>query len=381
MRDIGVIIPRLDRHGGAERFAIECIARWQQVCAITVYATQFDVGLLGKHGIDTERVRLVSLTPLFTGPQGPLLNGALLPKIWEQEIGAHDLYHAHQWPTHLIDRHPLVWFPHEPRRSLYDLRDWQPAADPTLEAIRRALRLIDRLGHPDRIVANSRYTARYLEDVYGRHVTDVVYPGVNPGDAVNVPVEPNVLATVGYLGRHKRLDLLLQAAARVPGVQLHVAGSGPQREELEQQARMLGIAERVFFVGSVSNHDIQMLLARSLAVLFAPVREPFGIVALEALAAGRPLIAVAEGGYTEVIDDSCAFLVPPEPQAIAERIAYLRDRPDVADRMGRAGRVRAGAFTWDRTAAELLAILRETHHAWHRDAERRPRRSMNAPAP
>jgi hypothetical protein len=131
-------------------------------------------------------------------------------------------------------------------------------------------------------------------------------------------------------------------------------------------ANCLGIAGRVRFLTALTNQEVRDLLADCLAVLFTPMREPFGIVALEALAAGKPLVAVDEGGYTEVVDASCALLAPPQPAAIAEKLRLLRDNPTIACRMGRAGREIAGRYTWDRTAAELLAILEGTCESWRR---------------
>src|SRR5262249_33719807 len=141
-------------------------------------------------------------------------------------------------------------------------------------------------------------------------------------------------------GAHKRLRLVLEAVCQVEGVELHVAGAGNDRDRLTAMAAALGIVGRAHFLHGLTNREIQVLLARSLAVVFTPIREPFGIVALEALAAGRPLIAVEEGGYAEVVDDSCAFLVPPEPGAIADRIRFLREHTEIARQMGEAGRRR-----------------------------------------
>lgn len=386
MQDIGVIIPKLTQYGGAERLLIECLARWQHKHPITLYATSISGALLREHGICEKRVRWARLTPPFEGPQATLLNGLLLPKIWEQELGAHDVYHAHQWPTHLIDRHPLVWYPHEPWRCLHDLRYDKAVdgiarsltervehyalgrhgrlVDHATEATLSIIEQFDRLGFPDRIVANSRASARYLEKVYGRPVPDVVYPGVTASDFIPLGTPENLVVAVGGLAGHKRLRLVLEAVRQVEGLDLYVAGDGNERDKLTHMAEALGIARRTHFLHGLTNREIQVLLARSLAVVFTPIREPFGIVALEALAAGRPLIAVHGGGYAEVVDDACAFLVPPEPEAIADRIRFLSTHPEIGRRMGEAGRQRATEYSWDRTADELLHIIAETHTDW-----------------
>src|SRR5690606_15685208 len=132
-----------------------------------------------EHGV-TDAVRRVSLSPYFDGDHAFVLNGVLLPKIWENEVGEHQLYHTHLWPTHLIDRHPMVWYPHEPPRMLQDLRHSQPIEDTeatklwrvhcypkftydelpdaTYHASMSTVTLFDQLGNPDRIVANSKFS-------------------------------------------------------------------------------------------------------------------------------------------------------------------------------------------------------------------------------
>jgi glycosyltransferase involved in cell wall biosynthesis len=386
--NLAVIIPELAKYGGAERYLIECVSRWQYLHDITIYASLVNNDLLAEHGI-AKKVKIAQLSPYFEGRHSILLNTALLPKIWEQEIGKHDLYHTHLWPTHMIDLHPMVWYPHEPLRILHDLRYEQPLedvaatrqrdlhiypkynydriADVTYEAYLSSMDLVDKLGKPDRVVANSRYTAGYLEGVYGTPVRDVVYPGVNVDDFIFQPSGENIFLTIGQLWPHKRIKLIIEALKLVENAQLYIVGSGPEKEKLARIAAGMGLDNRVFFLHGLSNLEVKILFSRALAVVFMPVKEPFGIVALEAMAAGKPLIAANEGGFTEVVDESCALLVAPEPEAIAERMRYLRDNKDVARRMGAAGRQRVQAYTWDLAAKQLLEIIECTHGTWTRD--------------
>ena len=406
MLDIGIIVPELAKYGGAERLLIECVVRWQREHAITIYAAGFDENILREHGI-SQHVKLVKISSHFEGPHSIVLNAVLLPKIWEQEIGKHDVYHGHLWPTHLIDLHPMVWYPHEPLRILYDMRYEQTIPDriepvrnihiypkygydrvlePYREAYLNAIDLFDKVGRPDRIVANSKYTAAYLKDIYGQDVPDVVYPGVNLEDfIVDVPASrespasdppcrrftfestsgENVFLTVGQLWRHKRIGLAIEAVKMVENVQLYIVGQGPERENLQKMANALGLQDRVFFLGGLTNEDLRILYARALGIIFTPIKEPFGIVALEAMAAGKPLIGVKEGGFIEVVDGSCAFLVKPEPASIAEKMTFLRDHPDMAREMGASGRAKAKDYSWERTAEALLAQIRQTYSEWN----------------
>lgn len=379
---IAVMTASLEKYGGAERYLVECVRRWQARHDVTLYATAFDEAMLGEHGV-ADTVGRVRLTGLFDGEHATLLNAVLLPRIWRGEIARHDIYNPHVWPMHLVDLHPMLWVAHEPFRALHDLRfehslEGSPLAgrrsihvypkfsyddlDATrYEAVLGAIDAVDRAVAPDRIVANSRQTARAVAAVYDRPVDDVVYPGVEVADFPDLPTDPNLFATIGQLWSHKRIQLLIEAIALTDETQLLVIGSGPERERLEAMAERLGVADRVFFLCGLTNRELALVLARTCAFLFAAIREPFGIVVLEAMAAGKPVIAVQGGGYAEICTTASAFLVPPYPAAFAQQMAFLQDHPERARAMGEAGRAIARRYTWDRTAGELEALLLE---AW-----------------
>jgi glycosyltransferase involved in cell wall biosynthesis len=388
--DLAVIIPLLEKYGGAERYLIECISRWQQHHNITIYATKINSKLLSEHGIG-DQVDKCEITPYFEGEHSMLLNALLLPKIWREEIGRHDLYHTHLWPTHLVGLHPMVWFPHEPLRVLHDLRyeqnvehvglnaarnihiypkyNYDRIGDYLYEAYLSSIDVTDKATKPDCIVANSAYTAKYLEDVYGVPVTDVVYPGVEPEMFIKLPIDKNLFVTISQLWPHKRVNLLIEAIAMTDDTQLMVIGSGPEKDRLEEIAEKLGVDDRVFFLSGLTNHELTLVLARACAFLFAPIKEPFGIVVLEAMAAGIPIIAVNQGGYMEVCHPGYSFIVPPFPSAFAEKISYLQANPEIAQRMGDAGRLIAPQYTWKRAADELETILLDT---WQKASSIRP---------
>src|SRR5271154_4563739 len=202
MLDIGIIVPELAKYGGAEKLLIECLVRWQCEHRLTVYTAAVDESLLAEAGL--HKVTLRKLRPPFEGEHSVILNAALLPKIWERQVGVHDIYHAHLWPMHLLDLHPMVWYPHEPLRAIHDLRHAQKEetategtlrlhlypkenSDPVgdvlgskleLEATLQALSVLDTTGRPDRVVANSKYMAEYLQKIYKLPRIEIVYPGV-----------------------------------------------------------------------------------------------------------------------------------------------------------------------------------------------------------
>ena len=128
---------------------------------------------------------------------------------------------------------------------------------------------------------------------------------------------------VGNLWQHKRIDLVVKALARLPKGNLRIVGEGPEKQNLRRLARDLGLNGRVEFSGRVDQDTLGELYARSSMCVYTPQREPFGMVPLEAAAAARPVIATEGGGYSEVLNDTCARFVPAHPDKIAESIASV----------------------------------------------------------
>lgn len=387
MLDVGVVIPQLAKYGGAERLVVECLSRWQHKHNITVYAEDFNRAMLEEHGIGGNIV-LKRLSPQVSDNAFTfLLNSTFTPKLWSGEIGRHDIYNTHLWPLHLLDVEPAVWYPHEPLRMLYDLRADKDIVSLTTDEERRvhiypkytydnvgqslfqpmlrAAEAFDRTGCPWRIIANSAYCASYIESVYGRKADRVVYPGVTPGDFLP-PMANEYILTVAQLWPHKRINLILQSLRLMDDIHLYVVGNGPEKEHLVSQAKELGIYDRTFFLSGLTNHELQIVFSRALAVVFMPIREPFGIVALEAMAASKPLVAVNEGGYVEVVDNECSFLIPPHADALAEKVNWLRSHPTEAAAMGKHGHDLCLSYSWDRTASELLDEIESAHAEWQK---------------
>ena len=163
----------------------------------------------------------------------------------------------------------------------------------------------------------------------------------------------------------KGFDLILVAACvlkeRFPGLQVLLVGDGPRRPFLEDVAKRLGVSHCVHFVGAVD--DVRIPLA-ILDVYIFPSRWPeaFGLTLVEAMAAGKAVVATSHGAVTEILQhDVQGWIVPPnDPSAMAESIqGLLRDRAVVA-RLGAAAQARAReAFDVSRMVTEIEAVYRE----------------------
>ncbi len=363
-------------YGGSEVYLLECMRRWQEVMDITLYTPLYRRELMEEFDVQ-RRVKVVKLPGGRTGRDAFFYNTVVLPRVWEQMIEPHDLYFLYLFPTHFIQRRPSVWFAAEPLRTLYDLRREHHGTEKVsihlypkmsydrvnvseLDVLLHLIETIDSSAGIDRLATNSRTTGEYLRTVYGRAPDKVVYPGVRLPESVSPPSLSDPLLFVGNLWQHKRVDLVIKALARLPNGSLRIVGEGPEKQNLRRLARGLGLDGRVVFGGRVNQNALSDVYAQSSICVYTPQREPFGMVPLEAAAAGRPVIATEGGGYSEVLNDSCARFVPANPEKIADSIATLLDDPGLACRMGVAGREIAANHSWDRTATELLDLFGET---------------------
>jgi glycosyltransferase involved in cell wall biosynthesis len=158
----------------------------------------------------------------------------------------------------------------------------------------------------------------------------------------------------------KRQDLLLRAVAVSPKpVQVIFGGTGGRRSFLEDLARELGITDRVRFLGEISRAEMIALYANASAVFFGPLDEDYGYVTLEAMLSGKPVITCTDsGGPLEfVVDNETGIICAPTPEGASDALMRLQADPQLAARMGRAGRQRYDDLEigWQPVVDALLA--------------------------
>jgi D-inositol-3-phosphate glycosyltransferase len=176
------------------------------------------------------------------------------------------------------------------------------------------------------------------------------------------------LVSIGRLVRRKGVDEVVTALAAVPGAELLIAGGpaeatlDPDTARLQALAARHGVSDRVRFLGAVPRAEVPALLRSADAVVCAPWYEPFGIVALEAMACERAVVATAVGGMQDTVVHGVTGLhVPPRsPDALAAALRDLLSDPKLPKAFGRAGRARVMArYTWTRVAAATERVYED----------------------
>ncbi len=229
--------------------------------------------------------------------------------------------------------------------------DEHRALQPALLAALPALRAYDRrmLRRPQRLIANSQFSARELQRVHGRRA-DVVHPPVRTHFFTPGPADRRAFLVVARLVSFKRVDMVIEAFRGLEEG-LVVAGDGPALTQLRRTA-----PANVRFVGACD--DVALLgHYRSSRALICPSVETFGIAMAEAQACGTPVIGARAGGAPEVVRDRVTGILVdrPDPRSIAETVRALESSSLSSD----ACRESAERFAEDRFTGAIDRILVE----------------------
>ena len=227
-------------------------------------------------------------------------------------------------------------------KSLYE-RARSLAHAPARRWVEDTIRRVDaRMTRSARaVVANSRYTASRVRETCGVDAT--VCP---PGIAIPAPEERKELGyvlTVGDLVPHKGHHLVVEAIGRIARErrpELHLVGRGgghTYRRLLEDMARERGVALAIRT--SITDGELATELRGASVFAFGARHEPLGLAPLEAMASAVPVVAIAEGGVVETVEDGVqGYLTAPEPAEMADRIERLLASESLRRQMGEAGR-------------------------------------------
>ena len=295
----------------------------------------------------------------------------------EDSCGPFDIVHAHDW----LAANAMIWIKQgRQRRTVLTIHSTEYArcgnAFPGGRSVR--VRAQERAGTywADRVIAVSHATRREIMWMYG--VPDwkasVVYNGVSihrfdaevdPGGikmSLGIgPMDPMVLFA-GRLEWQKGPDLLVEAIPAVlraqPSAKFVFLGDGQMRGQLENRVRQLGVAHAVRFVGFRNGDELIRLYKACDTVCIPSRNEPFGIVVLEAWAAGKPVVVTQVGGPNEYVwHEKNGLKIFPNPPSVAWGLQTMFSHFDNARRMGWNGRraVEEG-FSWEIIARETLAI-------------------------
>ncbi|HEV8654719.1 MAG TPA: glycosyltransferase [Candidatus Limnocylindria bacterium] len=259
----------------------------------------------------------------------------------------------------VAERTALVAYCHSPTRYLWDwreeyLREEVPA--PLRGAVGELLarlRETDRAfaSRVDRWIANSTVVKDRIRRYYERE-SEVVHPPVDVDAFAPQRERGDYWVYVGRLSAYKRADVAVRAFKSL-GMRLVVVGEGRERSELESIAR-----DNIAFAGHLDDATLRQLLGAARGLIF-PAEDDFGIVCVEALASGAPVVALAAGGASEIVRDGIdgALVTTPEPDAFAEAVLRVEQRTWDVEELRRSAR----RFDVSRFRDRIRAIVEDAH--------------------
>ncbi|HII40435.1 MAG TPA: glycosyltransferase family 4 protein [Thermoplasmata archaeon] len=341
--------------GGGERVVLT-LARG---LGADLYVTDLDPEIPRRAGFADVRV-----TELAKVPKTPLIRQTRQAKAFHHaEIPDHDAYvFSGNWAIAAAETHtPNLWYCHTPARVFYDLektfladlgpakrvaaRTWIRRTRPKYEADVAAVQ---------RIVVNSRNVADRVKR-YLHRTADVVYPPVDVSRHRYSRVGDFWLS-VNRLSHEKRIGLQVEAFRRLPGERLVVAGGPQVGVDSRTFLRSLNPPPNVKFLGEVDDAQLRELYATCRGLVATSQDEDFGLTPVEAMASGKAVVAVDEGGYREtVIPGRTGWLVPATAESIVA--AIQEGTPDRVAGMRPACEERAKAFDAQRFVERMRDLV------------------------
>jgi glycosyltransferase involved in cell wall biosynthesis len=298
------------------------------------------------------------------------------------ESRSYDIFFAHpcmvtQGPVLLqqVNNLPSIYYCQEPPRAIHEERPARPyykndgsrwqatlnSIDPFLKLHNIVLQEVDRKNtrSADKVLVSSNFVRKIVNKIYKLEAS-LSHLGVDVQWFKVINAEKkNIILSVGSLTPLKGFDFLIKSVALIPkGLRppLVIASNFQMPAEkvfLEEMAERFGVS--LVLLNHVSDDELISLFNSALMTVYSPIQEPFGLVALEAMACGSPVVAVREGGIQEtVLHQRTGLLVDRDPAQFAQAVQSLISNPRRAQEYGKNGREHVVKnWSWDKSVERL----------------------------
>lgn len=287
-----------------------------------------------------------------------------------------DIVHAHDWRSawagHTLATLcavPLVTTFHSTERGRHggNVPDGNPTS---IHSVESWIANISR-----RVICCSRFMQREVIDGFELFPNQVQLIPNGVDVEVWAPIgdqhRSRLVLAWGRVQYEKGFQVLAQAIGRlrgrVPGIRCIIAGRGPYLPELQSQVDIEGVSDLVYLAGYISDEELRSLLHEAGCVVIPSLYEPFGIVALESLAANAPTIVARTGGLAEIMEGTEASLMfePGNAKELAIRIERVLMNPHVSQNMQAQGAEKLQSqFSWDAVARSTISAYENARAGW-----------------
>lgn len=307
------------------------------------------------------------MLPFQWYPKDNILRTALAWRLLDIKESAHnpvDLVIATKFPSYFI-QHPkkVVWLVHQHRGSFdHYTTPYSPFRNsPSDNQLRESVMQYEKtfLSEAKALFAISGNVAGRLEKYLGLKA-EPLYPPLYHPEKYHCSERGDYILSVSRIEADKRVDILIKAMALCSRkIKAKIVGVGNQMPELRKIAEESGVADRVEFLGAVSDEKLYDLYAGCFAVFFAPWDEDYGYITIEAFQSKKPVItSLQSGGVLEFVEDGAnGFITGGSPEQAAEAIEKLFTDKKLSIRFGEEGFKKVQSITWEHTISRLLSIL------------------------
>lgn len=360
--NVAIVHPAIDTLGGAEKAVLK-IAEFLVTLGykVRLFTTSYepDKTYEGFKDLDvkvfkriSKRIYFLDLYYLFQR----LLAFYLL------NFSGYDMIIAHNFPSSIVAlRYPerTIWYVHDaPQKEInyYKERSRKRGVLMYIYAYIRStlvLYFLKRIVNSCKyVICNSEFVKNDLVNSFGQLRKYIVnYLGINLENFKLGKAHEHYVLVVAHLSI-KVMKFL------PPEFKMIICGDGPEGNSLEQLVKRLALHNRVFFKGQISNDELRNLYSNCFCVLCTAKEEDFGLVAIEAMASGKPVICVDEGGFKETVKNGFnGFLTPPNENALAEKIIALISDQNLYREMCRNARKEAEKYGWEEHFRKLNNVL------------------------
>ncbi len=369
--------PFLHQRGGGERVVLEIAKKFNPTIYSVIYDPQTTFPEFKEFNVQI-LPRSLFETPFFFLKNDQRRYNAIaagfryyLTKIRDD----YDVINAQGSPSEWVrnKNERVVWYCHSPNREAFDLYEFRmrELSFPkkiinigllsTFKSIE--YQLVPKI---EKILTNSEVTNERIKKYLNRDDAEVVQPGIEPKEFCNKSYEKYFF----YPSRivpEKQFEYVINAfrifSSKKKGWKLVLAGFLPKREREQnylEQLKALSSGLNIEFKTDINDKELKNLYANSYSVLFSAINEDWGLVPLEAMASEKPCISINEGGPKySIINNKTGFLVN-SPQEMAQKMLYLEENPDIAEKMGKAGRKHVlKNYTWKMFLNKIEKVFKE----------------------
>ena len=372
---VAIAQSNLTLKGGAEKVVLKIAQHYKAPIYVSEYDPSKTFEEFAKLDVRTIRkTGLLSKVPYTRATQGLSYGFGFYNLDLQDEF---DVINAHMAPSHWVrnKNERTLWYCHTPLRDIYDLYHYRmsmrkPHVRPIYMVGAAAVRHIDQrmVKQIPFILANSSNIKARISKYYDRSDAKVLNGGVEYRNYSDKG-DHRYFLYPSRVSPNKRQEYAIEAfklfSRKMKGYKLIICGpvskDGFYSDYYKQVKAFAGNSGRIEFMTTVSDRKLIDLYSRCTAVLYPPINEDYGLVPLEAMASGKPIIAVNEGGPRETVLHNKTGMLVNSPDEMATAMFRLAKDADLAARLGKAGRTHVEKeYSWEKFFTEFNKYLKMT---------------------